>query len=302
MGERQTVAYLTRRFHEVGIEPVSRRGQNFLVDMNLLEMLANSAGVTGQDVVLEVGTGTGSLTAMVAPRAAAMVTVEVDARLAQLASEELDELDNVTLLLQDALKNKNNFDDQVLETLREKLAEGPDRQLKLVANLPYNIATPVISNLLATDLPVASLTVTIQKELGERLRASPSTKDYGALSIWAQSQCDVELVRVMPPTVFWPRPKVHSAIMHLRVDRERQAAIPDRAFFQSFVRSLFFHRRKYLRSVLVSAMKGRLGKQEVDAVLAELSLVGELRAEQLDVETVLAMSELFRQRIGLSST
>ena len=297
MGERQTVAYLTKRFREVGFYPVSRRGQNFLVDLNLLELLAGSSGVTPQDVVLEVGTGTGSLTGLVAPLAAAMVTVEVDERLAQMANEELDELDNVTLLLQDALKNKNNLHANVLDTLREKLAEGPDRQLKLVSNLPYNIATPIISNLLASDLPVASMTITIQKELADRLKAGPSTKDYGALSIWIQSQCQVELVRIMPPTVFWPRPKVHSAIVHMLVEPERQAAIPDRGFFHKFVRSLFFHRRKFLRSVLISAMKGRLNKQDVDDVLKQQQLGGDLRAEQLSVPTVLDLSEAFRQRL-----
>jgi 16S rRNA (adenine1518-N6/adenine1519-N6)-dimethyltransferase len=298
MPKRQTASFLIRKFREAGIQPDSRRGQNFLVDLNLLEILMEAADIGANDVVLEVGTGLGSLTTLLAPRAAAVVTVEVDRHLQQLAAEQLLDFRNVTMLCMDALRNKNNLDDAVLEAVRGRLAEGAARNFKVVANLPYNIATPVISNLLSTDIPPVSLTVTIQKELADRIVAQPHSKEYGALSIWLQSQCRTEILRVMPPSVFWPRPKVHSAIVQIVLDAERRKRIPDLAFFHTFTRSMFLHRRKFLRGVMVSAFKGRLDKQEVDAILKQSQLGPETRAEQLDVETMLALSNAARQACG----
>jgi len=295
---RQTVSFLIRRFREAGIRPNTRHGQNFLVDLNLVHLLAQSADVGPEDVVLEVGTGTGSLTALLAERAAAVVTVEIDSQLHQLAAEELIDFDNVTMLRQDALKNKNRFHPHVLEIVREKLGEQPGRRLKLAANLPYNVATPVLSNMLSTDVIPVSMTVTIQKELAERITARPRTKDYSALSIWIQAQCDTEIIRIMPPTVFWPRPKVHSAIIQVVPREEKRNAIPDLEFFHSFVRSMFFHRRKFLRSELISAFKDKLDKTAVDEILAEQGLAGNSRSEELDVDAMLALCEASRTRLG----
>jgi 16S rRNA (adenine1518-N6/adenine1519-N6)-dimethyltransferase len=286
---RQTLSFLKRRFAEVGLSLVKRHGQNFLIDLNLLQLLVDTADLQPHDVVLEVGTGTGSLTAQVAPRVMAVVTVEIDAHLHQLASEELIGFDNVVLLKQDALRNKNNLDERVLEAVRERLVEPPGRRFKLVANLPYSVATPVISNLLLTDVTPATMTVTIQKELADRITASPGTKDYGALSVWVQSQCDAEVVRTLPPAAFWPRPLVTSAIVHIRYRPEKRARIADLRSFHSFVRSMFFHRRKFLRSVVISAYKQRLDKTDIDAILQRLQLADDVRAEQLSVEAMLGL-------------
>jgi 16S rRNA (adenine1518-N6/adenine1519-N6)-dimethyltransferase len=293
----QTQSFLIRRFAEVGIQPNTKRGQNFLIDQNLLRLLVESAQLEAHDVVLEVGTGTGSLTAMMAPLAAAVVSVEIDPQLHQLASEELIDFDNVRLLVQDALRNKNNLAPDVIDVLRRELAVGPERRLKLVANLPYAIATPVISNLLAGELVPASMTVTIQKELADRMMAHPSTKDYSALSVWMQSQCRIELVRVMPPSVFWPRPKVHSAILHVVVDGKLRERVPDLPFFHEFVRSMFFHRRKFLRSELASAFKGQLTKTDADEIMHAIALGPTTRAEELDVDTMLRLCETVRARL-----
>ncbi|MCA9164722.1 MAG: ribosomal RNA small subunit methyltransferase A [Planctomycetales bacterium] len=295
---RQTMSFLMRRFDEAGIHPVTRHGQNFLIDLNLVELLVQSAELGPQDVVLEIGTGTGSLTAMMAAQAAAVVTVELDANLHQLAREELVDFDNITMLRQDALRNKNNFDPAIMQAVRAAIEAGPDRRLKLAANLPYNIATPVISNLMLTEIVPVSMTVTIQKEVAERIVARPGTKDYGALSIWLQSQCETEIVRIMPPSVFWPRPKVESAIVRITLNPEKRAQIGDLTGFHEFVRSMFFHRRKFLRSELLSAYKKRLAKPDVDAVLETLNLSGELRAEQLDVPTMLRLYETAEQRLS----
>jgi 16S rRNA (adenine1518-N6/adenine1519-N6)-dimethyltransferase len=296
---RQTVSFLKKRFSEVGLSLVKRHGQNFLIDLNLLQLLVDTADLQADDVVLEVGTGTGSLTAQIAPRVAAVVTVEIDGHLHQLASEELIDFDNVTMLLQDALRNKNNFDERVLNAVRQRLDEGAGRRFKLVANLPYSIATPVISNLLLTDITPVSMTVTIQKELADRITASPGTKDYGALSVWVQSQCEAETVRLLPPEAFWPRPLVTSAIVHIQHRAERRARIDDLPYFHNFVRSMFFHRRKLLRSVVISAFKDRLDKTRVDATLAKLGFGGDTRAEQLSVESLIAVAAALREETVL---
>ena len=293
----QTISFLTRRFREAGIEPRTQLGQNFLVDLNLVRLLVRSAELGSQDVVLEIGTGMGSLTALAAEEAGVVVTVEVDGSMSQLAAEELLQFANVRMLNVDALKNKNQLHPDVLDAVRTELAACTGRRLKLLANLPYNAATPILTNLLAIDAPPRTMTVTVQKELADRIAASPGTKDYGALSIWIQSQCRVEIVRVMPPSVFWPRPKVHSAIVHIVLDDALRERIPDRLFFHDFIRKMFLHRRKVLRSQLASAMKDRLEKSNVDRVLTLLELGPDLRAEQLGVDTMLALAEAVRAQL-----
>ena len=290
----QTQSFLMRRFAEVGIRPKTRHGQNFLIDLNLLRVLVDAAQLEPCDVVLEVGTGTGSLTGILAQTVAEVVSIEVDPQMHLLASEELVDFQNVTLLKLDALRNKNHLNDLLLDTVRERLAAQPGRRFKLVANLPFNIATPILSNLLAGDPLPVTMTATIQKELADRIVAAPRTKDYGALSVWMQSQCAVRIVRTMPPTAFWPRPKVTSAIVQIELQPELRARIPDPDFFHTTVRSLFFHRRKFLRSVVLAAFKDRLGKPEVDEVLTAMGFTESTRAEELDVETMLRLCEALR--------
>lgn len=299
--QNQTLSYLLRRFQEAGIHPKTRHGQNFLIDLNLLRLLVDAAQLGPDDVVLEVGTGTGSLTVQMAPLVARVVSVEIDHQMHQLASESVIDCDNVRLMRLDALKNKNHLRAELLDAVREELAVDPRRRLKLVSNLPFNVATPVISNLLLTDIVPHSMTVTIQKELADRMMAVPSTKDYSALSIWIQSQCQVELVRLLPPTAFWPRPKVTSAIIHLRYDPQLRSRIADLRFFHDFTRAMFFHRRKFLRSQLLAAAQ-ELDKPQVDQILADLGLSESLRSEQLDVGTMLRLSDAVQTRISSQST
>lgn len=298
MSQRHTLSYLAHRLESVGIKPKTRFGQNFLIDINLVELIAKSAQLNKRDVVLEVGTGLGSLTKFLAESAAHVVTVEIDSHVAPLAREEFESFDNVTLLERDALKSKHLFDPVVLETLREKLAGVPGGKLKLVANLPYNVATPIISNFLSVEPWPVRIVATIQKELAERIVAQPRSKDYSALSIWIQAQAKTEIVRLMSPKVFWPRPKVESAIVDIRPQKVLRDRIGDIEFFHNFVRSLFLHRRKFLRSALVSALKDRLDKAGVDQLMEELNLPADCRAEQLSVEDMIELAKAAQRRLS----
>ena len=296
MFNRQTTTFLKQRMEEAGIRPVSKFGQNFLIDLNLVNMIADSASITEQDIVVEVGTGTGSLTGLIAQKAGHVITVEIDQNLWQLAQEELSSFGNITFLQQDALRNKNNLSPVLLDTIRSEMAKAEGSRLKLVANLPYNIATPLITNLLTLDdIVPTSMTVTIQKELAERIIARPGTKEFGALSLWIQAQCHPEIVRLMSPKVFWPRPKVDSAIIHIETDFDKRSRIPDLTYYHRFVRKLFIHRRKLLRGVLVSVFKNELTKQQVDNILEGINLTGKVRAEQLAAPVIFELCERFRQ-------
>ncbi len=296
MSERQTYSYLKKKFDSVRIQPQTKFGQNFLIDLNLVELIVSTAELGPRDVVLEVGTGMGSLTVMMAAQAAHVVTVEIDRYLAPMARAEFDRFDNITLLEQDALRNKNNLHPHVIATLQEKVAAVPGGRIKLVANLPYNVATPIISNLLDIEPWPSRMVTTIQRELAERITAAPRSKDYSALSVWIQAQCRAEIVRIMPPSVFWPRPKVESAILDIRPQKVLRDRIQDRSHFHQLVRGIFLHRRKFLRSALLSAVQDSLDKPAVDSILAELELDGTVRAEQLTPQQMIELADLVRTR------
>ena len=293
---RQTASYLSKRLAAAGLRPVARYGQNFLIDLNLIDLIARSADLQQHDVVLEVGTGVGSLTSKMADDAGAVLTVEIDQNLHRLASDEVGHRPNVKLIHGDALKNKNTLRPEIMEQIRDALSRiGGEPQFKLVANLPYNVATPIISNLLLENPPPNTMVVTIQKELADRMIAEPRTKDYSALSVWIQSLCRCEIVRVLSPKVFWPRPNVTSAIIRLDYVPEWREKFVDLKYYHETVRALFFHRRKFLRSVVISAMKGRLDKSQVDAVLQGEGHGENARAEELTVEQIQSLAEALRQ-------
>ena len=300
---RQTRTHLMALFQEHGVHPRTMFGQNFLIDLNIVEFIVRIAGLEGhvdetdpdgaslgrprehnRDVVLEIGAGTGGMTTFLATGAAEVVSVEIDREMFAMAQRMTAGLENVTLLNCDALHNKNRFADEVLDTLQEKLDSVDDARLKLVANLPYNVATPIIGNLLATELPWRRMVVTIQYELGLRLAAGPGSSHYGALSVWAQSQAWVKLARKLPPTVFWPRPKVNSAVMKIDRDWKKQRTIDDRPFFHDYLRRVFQPRRKLIRGVLAGMYRKQIGKDAVYDLLDSLGRDANDRAEALTVD------------------
>jgi 16S rRNA (adenine1518-N6/adenine1519-N6)-dimethyltransferase len=294
---RQTQSYLRSLFAQRGVAPQHRYGQNFLVDLNVHDLIVRAAGVGPDDVVLEVGPGAGAMTARMAATGAAVVAVDIDPAMADLTREATAGLPNVRVLHADALLTKNAMNPEVLDHARAGLAVSPSKRFKLVANLPYNVATPVVTNLLVhPDLCPVKMVVTVQLELAERMRAAPATPAYGALSVVVQALADFELVRVLPPTVFWPRPKVESAVVAVTPDPAKRAAVGDLPWFHSVVRRVFLHRRKNLRGVLHTLWRDAWTKPEVDALLASIGLTGTVRAEALNVEEFLALSSRLRER------
>jgi 16S rRNA (adenine1518-N6/adenine1519-N6)-dimethyltransferase len=294
---RQTLSYLRSLFHERGIRPKNKLGQNFLIDLNLIDLIARTAELTREDLAIEIGSGTGSLTALLADHAGAVLTVEIDPAFATLVRENLRERPNVTLLHTDVLQNKNHLNPEVLSAIADLCRRSGTHYFKLVANLPYGVATPVISNFLLSDLPFERMVVTVQWEIAERLTATPDHKEYGALAVLVQSLAEVTIVRRLPPSVFWPRPQVASAIVCIVPDGSKRVNVVNRLGdvqrFRNFLRDLYTHRRKNLRSVLAGLPGGRLAKEEVDRKLAALSIDGTIRAEDLDIEQHLRLCEVF---------
>jgi 16S rRNA (adenine1518-N6/adenine1519-N6)-dimethyltransferase len=291
---RQTLSYLRQLFEQHGLHPKKKLGQSFLIDLNLRDLVVRAADLDAADVVLEVGTGTGSLTGRLASLAGAVLSVEVDSDFHRLARELFGPRANLRLLHCDVLKNKNTLNPVVTQALAELCAQSPHARLKLVANLPYAVATPVLANLLLLDLALERMVAMIQLELAERLLARPGSKDYGALAVLFQSVAHVEMVRgPVSPTVFWPPPQVFSAIIRIRPDVAKRARVGDVAHFRAFLRDLYTHRRKNLRSALAGLPSGRWSKREVDVNLARLGFEGTLRAEDLDLEAHLRLAKTF---------
>ncbi|HEV8060556.1 MAG TPA: 16S rRNA (adenine(1518)-N(6)/adenine(1519)-N(6))-dimethyltransferase RsmA [Gemmataceae bacterium] len=291
---RQTQTYLRDLFAARGIHPKKKLGQNFLIDLNVMDVLLRAAEVDKHDVVLEVGTGTGSLTARLASEAAAVLSVEIDRDFHALAMETVRKHRNVELMCCDILKSKNLLNPVVLTHLEKLIEETGATRLKLVANLPYVVATPVIANLLLSQRPPQRMVVMVQAEIANRLTAPPGIKDYGALSVLVQSMGHVEIVRNrLPPTVFWPRPQVDSSIVLLKLDPEHRTRVGDPERLRHFLRDLYVHRRKNLRGALIGWPSGRRDKAEVDRLLAELGMDGGCRAEDLDVDQHLRLCAAF---------
>jgi 16S rRNA (adenine1518-N6/adenine1519-N6)-dimethyltransferase len=291
--ERQTLTYLRRLFDAFGLEAKSKLGQNFLIDLNLLDLIVRTAELDRSDAVLEVGTGTGSLTARLADHAGVVTTIEVDRAMQPVARQIVGDRANVRFILGDCLAKKNELNPDMLAAWAEAAAAFNCPRRKLVANLPYVIATPLVSNLLIAGVPIERMVVMVQWEIGERMRAEVGTKDYNALSVLVQSVADVEVVRKVLPSNFHPRPKVDSAIVKIVPNAEKRAKVGDVPRFRAFLRDLYVHRRKNLPQALTGWPSGRKDKDEVDAKLKALGIDGTIRSEALDVDQHLRLCAAF---------
>ena len=241
---------------DAGLRPDRRLGQNFLVDGNLMRLLVAEADLGPRDTVLEVGTGVGNLTELLVERAGWVVTVELDARVAAVARERLADAENLDILRTDALKDKHTLSPAMVERMQSRQAEvgGP---LKLVANLPYAAATPLVAELLLAGPVPERLVFTVQKEVADRLAAAPATRDYGPVGVLVQALAEVQVLRRLAPSVFWPRPRVSSAMVRILPSAERRSRIADLATFRATLEGLFGHRRKQAaRSLALSPTLG----------------------------------------------
>ncbi len=290
---RQTLSYLRNLLESRGIEPKTKLGQCFLIDLNLLDILVQTAELTPKDLVLEVGSGTGSLTNRLAEHAGGVLAVEIDRHLIDLLRETLVGRENVRIVHADALKTKNVINPEMLAALENLRLLTAAESLKLVANLPFAVAVPLIGNLLTSELSFERMVVTVQWEIAERLLAVPGSKAYGAVAVLVQSLAEVSLIRRLPSSVFWPRPKVDSAIMLIRPDAGKRAKAGDVMHFRRFLRDLYVHRRKNLRGALAALPSRPYEKTEVDRKLAQLGIEGTLRAEMLNIDQHLELCKSF---------
>ena len=289
-------------FAQRGVAPQHRFGQNFLIDLNIHDLIVEAAQIGPDDVVLEIGPGAGAMTALMATKAAAVIAVDIDPAMAALTTEATEGMPNVRVLLADALSGKHSIAPVVLDAVRSAIAVSPEKRFKLVANLPYNVATPLMMNLLVhPELAPSKMVVTIQLELADRMRAAPGSEAYGALSVLIQAIADCELVRALPPTVFWPRPKVESAVVAITPVASKRDKVQDLPWFQSVVRQVFLHRRKNLRGALHSAYGETLTKPEIDTLLESIGLSSQIRAESMNVEEFRMLAEAIRGRLGSSA-
>lgn len=245
----QTKREIESALSAAGLRPRKRFGQHFLIDGNLMRRLVDSAELTPDDLVLEVGPGTGGLTDLLVERACRVVCVEIDRNLVFLLKERFRHAGNVSFIQGDILHSKHLIMPAVADVIR-KYSAGDEGCVKLVANLPYQSATPLVMNLLVDFPQVRRLCFTVQAEVGERIRAEPNCKTYGPLSIIAQTFCTIETVARIGPQSFWPRPEVDSVMLRMDVGPPPFPNHTGPARFAAFVRGAFEHRRKTLRSAL----------------------------------------------------
>lgn len=256
-------------------------GQNFLIDTSVLEKIVAAAEVSGEDCVLEIGPGIGTMTQYLAERAREVVAVEIDKNLMPILEETLGGYDNVTVIHDDILK---------VDVQRIAEERNGGRPIKVVANLPYYITTPIIMSLFEKHVPLKSITVMVQKEVADRMQVGPGTKDYGALSLAVQYYAKPEVVASVPPNCFIPRPGVGSAVIRLTRYEEPPVSVEDEKKMFALIRAAFNQRRKTLVNSLGNAPGLGVSKERVSAVLKGMGLSATVRGEALTLEQFAELS------------
>lgn len=264
-----------------------RFGQNFLVDTHVLERIIRAAGLTKEDMVLEIGPGIGTMTQYLAENAGRVVAVEIDSNLIPILKETLQAYDNVTVLNEDILKVD-------IRALAEEYNGG--RPIKVVANLPYYITTPIIMGLFESQVPIDNITVMVQKEVAERMQAGPGTKDYGALSLAVQYYAEPYIVANVPPNCFIPRPGVGSAVIRLTRHQEMPVKVKDEKLMFSLILASFNQRRKTLQNGLSNSAELSFSKEEISAAIQALGLSPTVRGEALTLEQFAGLADALGEK------
>ncbi len=259
-------------------------GQNFLIDEGIVNKIVREAGVTKDDFVLEIGPGIGTMTQLLCEQAGGVAAVEIDTNLIPILKETLAEYDNVTII-----------NDDILKVDIKKLAEEKNggKPIKVVANLPYYITTPIIMGLFESNVPIDSITVMVQKEVADRMQVGPGTKDYGALSLAVQYYSKPQVVINVPPECFIPRPNVGSAVIRLTRYKEPPVKVKDEKLMFKLIRASFNQRRKTLANGLNNSPEINFSKEEITAAIESLHKGPSIRGEALTLSEFAALSDYF---------
>ena len=259
-------------------------GQNFLIDEGIVNKIVREAGVTKDDFVLEIGPGIGTMTQLLCEQAGGVAAVEIDTNLIPILKETLAEYDNVTIINEDILKVD-------IKKLAEEKNGG--KPIKVVANLPYYITTPIIMGLFESNVPIDSITVMVQKEVADRMQVGPGTKDYGALSLAVQYYSKPQVVINVPPECFIPRPNVGSAVIRLTRYKEPTVKVKDEKLMFKLIRASFNQRRKTLANGLNNSPEINFSKEEITAAIESLHKGPSIRGEALTLSEFAALSDYF---------
>lgn len=271
--------------HKYDFHFAKKYGQNFLIDRGMLDKIIDSAEITKDDAVLEIGPGIGTMTQYLAEKAGRVVAVEIDTNLIPILNDTLSEYDNVTIINEDVLKLD-------LQKIVDDYNGG--KPMKVVANLPYYITTPIVLSLLEKRVPLKSITIMVQKEVADRMQVGPGTKDYGALSLAVQYYARPEIVAVVPPECFMPRPNVSSSVIKLSLYEESPVKVKDSSFMFKIIRASFNQRRKTLSNGLTNDASLKIPREKTVQALTKMGLSESIRGEALTLEQFAALSDLLQ--------
>lgn len=261
-------------------------GQNFLIDTHVLDKIIYSAEITKEDMVLEIGPGIGTMTQYLAEAAGKVIAVEIDKNLIPILADTLHEYENVQIINEDVLK---------LDIAKIVEEQNGGKPIKVVANLPYYITTPIIMGLFESHVPIDSITIMVQKEVADRMQVGPGTKDYGALSLAVQYYAKPEIVANVPPNCFMPRPKVGSAVIRLTRHEQCPVEVEDEKFMFRVIRASFNQRRKTLANGLNNAPDIQVSKEDIAKALEELGVGASIRGETLTLEQFARLSNILKK-------
>ena len=259
-------------------------GQNFLIDTHVLDKIIRAANITKDDMVIEIGPGIGTMTQYLAEAAGKVIAVEIDKNLIPILEETLDDYDNVRVINEDVLKVD-------LKKIADE--ENGGKPVKVVANLPYYITTPIIMGLFENEVPLESITVMVQKEVADRMQTGPGNKDYGALSLAVQYYAEPYIVANVPPNCFMPRPKVGSAVIRLTRHANPPVKVKDEKLMFEIIRASFNQRRKTLANGLNNSDKLNFSKEKITEVIEKLGKGASVRGEALTLEEFAHLTNLF---------
>ena len=287
----QTKQRVQQLLATVGASPIKKLGQNFLIDLNLIKYLLDYADISKDDIVFEVGCGTGSMTESLAQRAGALVVVEYDKLMYKITSSIVANKPNVTIINADALKNKNTINLDAAEAIQDA-REKFSGKIKLVANLPYSIAASLMANLIVGPTIVDSMYVTIQKEVAQRMAAEKGEKFYGILSILMQATGEVKFLKKLPPNVFWPAPKVDSAMVEFVRSPEKIAMIKDMQTLKEVIALLMGHRRKTINACSKFAPESFSHIKDWKGIFKDAGVDSSMRGEDIEASVYVKIANL----------